>query len=374
MNPSMFLFVIIIYLVACVYVGRRITQIFSALSSKIIMWICVAFLSFLFFLQHIITSDSEYPLIINEILYIVSTMWLVVVLYSTTLFILFDIARLASRLRTGEKKQIKRGNIITIFFLVALILSIGIYNAKTPTITRYSIKVPHISSTDTIRIAITSDLHMGYGVGTSNIEKLRDMVNSENVDAFIIAGDLFDGDNRPVIAKNIGEPLSNINTKYGTFAIVGNHEYMGNIELAKNYIRQLGITLLYDSVATVGNMTFIGRNDIASARMFNLGTQRLELSKLYQKQDSTILFVIDHQPGAIEESVNIGADVHISGHTHAGQVWPMRVLTRMAFDQDYGYRQYDHTHAIVSSGFGTWGPRVRLGCKAELVILTITGF
>lgn len=373
MPSIMFLFIIVLYVLACVYVGRRIVKIATTTRAKVVTICSVVLLSILFFIQRAVVGVS--PQWINQLLYVVSTMWLVVIMYGSMLFIVFDIARLIARIRTGQKQPYKRGNIIGVVTLLTIILLVGFYNAKNPIITQYSIKLSQLNRGDTLRIAITSDLHMGYGVTKSDIENLRDLINSTNADAFIIAGDLFDGDTSPVLYDNIGEPLSGINCRYGTFAVVGNHEYMGNVEVAKNYIRGLGITLLCDSVASTDKFSIIGRNDVsANFRMFGMPAKSDNFKDLKPDNDSTMLIVVDHQPGRIDESIDINADIHISGHTHAGQVWPMRFLTRLAFKQDYGYQRYEHTHAIVTSGFGTWGPRIRLGCSPEIVVLNITGY
>ena len=52
-------------------------------------------------------------------------------------------------------------------------------------------------------------------------------------------------------------------------------------------------------------------------------------------------------------------------------MWPNHLFTRKLFELDYGYKQKGSLHAIVSSGFGFWGPPIRLGSQSELWVVNI---
>ena len=82
---------------------------------------------------------------------------------------------------------------------------------------------------------------------------------------------------------------------------------------------------------------------------------------------------MDHQPREIAESDAEGTDLHISGHTHHGQVWPGSLITDRLFKQSHGYRKWDNAHVWVSSGISLWGPPVRLGTKGDYAIITLRG-
>ena len=80
---------------------------------------------------------------------------------------------------------------------------------------------------------------------------------------------------------------------------------------------------------------------------------------------------MDHQPYHLDKAADAGADVMLSGHTHRGQMAPNHLITRRLFELDWGYLRKGNLHAIVSSGFGTWGPPIRLGSRSEIIELTI---
>lgn len=64
-------------------------------------------------------------------------------------------------------------------------------------------------------------------------------------------------------------------------------------------------------------------------------------------------------------------DVLLSGHTHRGQIAPNHWITRRLFELDWGYLLKNKLHVIVSSGYGTWGPPIRLASRSELIKLEL---
>ncbi|MNI94966.1 hypothetical protein D3C73_1531550 [compost metagenome] len=59
--------------------------------------------------------------------------------------------------------------------------------------------------------------------------------------------------------------------------------------------------------------------------------------------------------------------MQVSGHTHRGQLSPSNLITKRLFEIDWGYLKKENLNVIVSSGFGTWGPPIRIGSRSELV-------
>lgn len=376
MNFIVFFFILALYVVGCVFVGARLSKCLPTRTSRRIFRIMVGVMSTLFFVQRIVSAAV--PEYVNRILYVVSTMWLVVVMHLVIVLFIFAIARFIARKRNGNVPPANMHTFWNSWLIVGIILFCGIINAYTPKLTHYTLHNDNILQGDTVRIALVSDLHMGYAVRSGDMERLATMVNAHDVDFCLIAGDLFDGDVRPVIGGDLGAPLRKMKTHRGTFAVLGNHEYMGDADIAADYIRSLGITLLRDSAVAVSTTSFnmkpfiwfIGRDDMT----INKFGKEQACKDIAELNNDTCQFkvVIDHQPGRFDDSERIGANLHVSGHTHAGQVWPMRIFTKMIYELDYGYMSKGSTDFIVTSGFGTWGPRFRTGNTPEVVIIDIT--
>ena len=66
-------------------------------------------------------------------------------------------------------------------------------------------------------------------------------------------------------------------------------------------------------------------------------------------------------------------DLSLSGHTHAGQIWPTGQLGELigVNELNYGYRQDGDYQVIVSSGIGGWGYSIRTGGHSEYVVITL---
>ena len=81
--------------------------------------------------------------------------------------------------------------------------------------------------------------------------------------------------------------------------------------------------------------------------------------------------MLDHQPYNLDVATEEGVDFQISGHTHHGQLWPFNYITQRIFEVSRGYKQKGNSHFYVSTGFGTWGPPVRVGNRPEILEITL---
>lgn len=109
------------------------------------------------------------------------------------------------------------------------------------------------------KIVLLSDLHLGYHNCRSDFRKWVDMINAEQPDLILIAGDIIDISVRPLIEENVAEEFHRL--KAPVYACLGNHEYYSNQPKARRFYREAGITLLQDRVAKIGNLCIIGRDD-----------------------------------------------------------------------------------------------------------------
>ena len=82
--------------------------------------------------------------------------------------------------------------------------------------------------------------------------------------------------------------------------------------------------------------------------------------------------MMDHQPAKLQEAVDQGVDLQLSGHTHHGQLWPFQLITNRMYEVSWGYKKKGNTHFYVSCGVGTWGPPVRIGNTPEIMQINLT--
>jgi hypothetical protein len=171
-----------------------------------------------------------------------------------------------------------------------------------------------------------------------------------------------------------GDLLSHLKLPYlpeGNYAITGNHEYIGDLGKTLPYIESKGIRVLKDEVVSLGNgVQLVGRLDRSAIQGFGKG--RASLDSLLDMTDKTRpVILLDHQPYGLSDLAGTPVDLQLSGHTHNGQMWPITYITSKMFELSHGYGKFGNTHVIVSSGFGLWGPRMRLGTRPEIVVITL---
>ena len=141
-------------------------------------------------------------------------------------------------------------------------------------------------------------------------------------------------------------------------------------EELKTTIEYAGIKALKDEVVALNDeFTVIGRDDRS-------GTNRKSSQELLQGVDTNdFLLLLDHQPVELEDNEAAGYDLQLSGHTHAGQMWPVGPLTTLfgMVELNYGHRKQGDFQAIVTSGIAGWGYPLRTGKHSEYVMIKIMG-
>ena len=226
------------------------------------------------------------------------------------------------------------------------------------------------------KIVLLSDLHLGYHNRRSEFKKWVDLINAEHPDLILIGGDIIDISVRPLLEENVAEEFHCL--KAPVYACLGNHEYYSGEPKAQQFYRDAGIHLLRDSVAKIGNIAIIGRDDRSNphrksiAELIGQAERNRNLTVLSDKKkrkEFTIL--LDHQPYHLEEAEQNGIDFQFSGHTHHGQVWPISWITDAIYEDAFGPLRKGDTQYYVSSGMGIWGGKFRIGTRSEYVVLTL---
>jgi len=244
----------------------------------------------------------------------------------------------------------------------------GYINARSINVIDYKIYIhKKAGNLKSLNIVMASDIHLGTVLGKSFMEKIADKINSLNPEIVLFAGDIIDEDIAPVLKDNMGTAIEKIKSKYGTYAITGNHEYIGGVEAACDYLSRHGINVLRDSIAEIDNSFYIiGREDLSINRFSH--KHRKELKTLIDSIDSSKpLILMDHQPFKLNEAFENKIDLQLSGHTHNGQLWPLNYLISKIYELGWGYRVNGITHYYVSCGVGGWGPPIRTGSVPEIV-------
>lgn len=310
------------------------------------------------------------PYVLSKWVKIVGSYGMAVLFYLVILVPLADIAYGLLRLAGVESSTAILGTGWTALTLLALVLLAGSRNAWRTVIRHYELEVPKAcgDGRKELRIAAASDIHLGAMVGNRHLVRMARIMERLKPDVILLAGDVLDDSLEPFLRENMAESMKQLKAPLGVYASLGNHEYYGGH--IREYIREMdkvGVRVLTDQVEDVeGSFYIAGRKDRA-AEQANLGG-RMSVGQLLSEADlSKPVILLDHQPYALQTAADAGADLMLSGHTHRGQMAPAHLVTRRLFELDWGYLKKGAMHVIVSSGYGLWGPPVRLGSRSEII-------
>lgn len=315
----------------------------------------------------------------SDFLIWIGSFHLAIFLYLLLGFLFIDILFIFSRI-TGvffeyitahvlRTRQIA-ASIASLFALIMVI--IGYINARLPEITEVEMIIPHKKNiARNVNAVLVTDVHLGIIISNSRLEKLVSMVNSLKPDIVLFAGDIVDEDIEPVIEKNLGELLGSLQSKFGVFAVTGNHEYIGGAESAVQYLEAHGVRFLRDSTILIDGLFYLAGREDKSALNFG-GKNRKTIAELLEGLDPAYpVVVMDHQPNFKKSPVPENVSAILSGHTHNGQLWPLNHIVAKIFTVPYGHAKIGNTHVYVSRGYGTWGPPVRTVNRPEIVHLAL---
>jgi len=368
-----FTVVLTIYVLSNLYIFYKGYNALSEISHKRIYIVAFILLASTFILGRIIEVRFSGPF--SDILNIIGGFWLAFMLYGTLLWLLSDIFILVQKpfsiIAHDALPRFRFIQFISITIITSLLILVGFINAVSPVVKHYEITLDKNFKGEEFRIAAVSDIHLGSIIRKRSMRHLSRMLERKKPDLVLLLGDVIDGSIGPVIRGDLLNHLRLPELPLGVYAITGNHEFIGNPEKTIPYIESKGIRVLKDEVITLSNnVQIVGRYD--RSYVAGIANGRKSLNELINSADTTLpLIVLDHQPGELGELHKYGVDLQMSGHTHDGQMWPLNLITRAMFELSHGYKKFGSTHVIVSSGFGIWGPRVRIGTRPEIVIVDI---
>ncbi|WP_203364593.1 metallophosphoesterase [Bacillus sp. REN10] len=294
--------------------------------------------------------------------------WLAVIQYSLLLLPLADLAVFLLTLASVPLHTaiFLVGNVVLGIF--GIIFAYGLFNAYSPVIRTYQITVPKKQGTrDALRIAMASDMHFGRLSGIAHLKRLVKKVKKIEPDLILLPGDIIDDDLEAFMRKKMSTIMSELRAPLGVYGVLGNHEYYGG-QIAEfiEEMKKININIMLDEKLTIDHsFHLIGRKDKTDKNRQSFANLLTDIDRAYP------IIAMDHQPFELQQAQENGVDILFSGHTHRGQMAPNHLITRKMYELDWGYKQKGQLHAFVSSGFGFWGPPIRIGSRSEILKVDI---
>lgn len=314
-----------------------------------------------------------YPLVPNWLYFVLS-------LPIGMIFLTFIITLLHEIISFGIKKTpfknnrrefFKKGLDIGAISLVIATNAKAMDNAKNVQLEVVDVKINNLKMP--YNIVQISDVHIGGLIDKEFIKSLVDKINILNADAVVITGDLVD--TKLEYAIPALNELKNIKSKFGTYFIVGNHEYFHGVKPIIDYVNSLGIKTLENENVYIGSKDK-GFNLCGVYDRFGFKYNDFipDINKAMQNIENSPTVLLAHQPKFIEEIENTkGIDLMLSGHTHGGQIFPFNFLVKIQQPYVKGLHTFnDYTQVYVNKGTGFWGPPMRLGASSEITVLKLS--
>ena len=239
---------------------------------------------------------------------------------------------------------------------LTIVVGYGILNARK--IKPKTIEISSKKIKKCMRLGFISDVHLG-SQSLDHLNRIIDIINTSNVDALLIGGDLIDSSSFDLSLLDSFSSLS-----IPIFYVTGNHEFYLKDSLAKiNALSEYNILKIDNSTHFFNDIELIGLGDNQSKH-----DQLKFMDSITSSSAFRILLV--HKPW-LWPNIHHKIDLMLSGHTHGGQLYPFHWLVRLQFPFYYGFYTHEQSYAYVSSGVGCWGPNARVGSSNEIVILSL---
>ncbi len=296
------------------------------------------------------------------------SIWLGVISISLTVFFI-RILFLSFLRSEGFKYYSTIGSI----FLIAGLSIFSVYNAVRPEIIKEVIvktsKLPQ--NIRRFTIVQISDLHLNLLKPPRRLKEIVERVDSLNPDLVVITGDLIDADIGKI--SEICGILKSIKSKYGVYAITGNHEFYAGLDKFYAALSCADIIPLRNEHRIIaGAIEVVGIDDTEAERFLH---QKIDFEKTFNTpvpvDHSKFVLFLAHRPDFFDKARKLGIDLQLSGHLHAGQIPPLDFIEVLFFKYPLGFYQKSDGAIYTTSGTGYWGPPMRLFSRSEIVKINI---
>ena len=227
----------------------------------------------------------------------------------------------------------------------------------------------------TYKVVFISDLHYGSSQSRNTVMKALDAIKQEQPDYLLLGGDIVDEHTTNEEMKEIFQAFGDMNLK--TYYIYGNHDRQDRSNLldGATYTEQEleqaitgnGISILYNDWEQVeDDLVLLGMEDPSRP------DKRIAVSQLRPRPENAYVISLEHTPYMNDDIKETKADLQLSGHTHAGQLFPLRWLYPIIGLNTVGEYQFGDTTLYVSPGIGGWYIPLRNQSHCNYEVITLS--
>jgi predicted MPP superfamily phosphohydrolase len=261
-----------------------------------------------------------------------------------------------------------RRKLIIGLLVLAFLVDAFIYEPFHPVLQTYHVAIPGLpKEADGFRVVQLSDLHRNIGFYDRTLRRGVELANSTHADVAVVTGDLVS-----LTAANATpccRILKGLKTKYGTYAVPGNHEYWTDAPTVCRAITDSGITLLINRNARLANgLRLVGVDDEWSG----MPDEDAAFEGIAGRDPRIVLC---HEPTTIRRFANRPGLV-LCGHTHGGVLnipVLVHVFARFAHCGGYVSGWYERGPSLmyVNRGIGSVFPPLRFRSRPEVTLFIL---
>jgi len=243
-------------------------------------------------------------------------------------------------------------------FAWIILMLIALRAAQKIQVRLLAISAPEITRKQ--KLVHISDVHIGSR-SPAFLEKVVTQLMQHSPDLVVITGDLLDSSQ---VGANELQALSRITCP--AYLCIGNHERYVDLDAAIAAISHHGVIVLRDEVHMHDDLRLIGIDDR------DRPDQLPDIIRQLNRDKPAFEVALYHRPDGWPALARAGVQLTLSGHTHAGQIWPFGLLVKRQYPDMAGLFEEAGKQLYVSQGTGTWGPTFRLGTSCEMTIRQIS--
>ena len=220
-----------------------------------------------------------------------------------------------------------------------------------------------------IKVVHLTDIHAGVYMTREDIRRYIDMVVALKPDLFVLTGDFIS--NSMAFFPECMEEIVRVRPRYGTFAVVGNHEHwFGNSRALRAVFNKYDIPLLINTHELIQTE----RGLFAVAGIDDLRTGHPSLERTLHGLDAKVpTLLLSHRPEIFPLAAARGIPLTLAGHYHGGQIKLAGIsLAHLITPYPEGLFRRDRSCLYVGRGIGTTFTPIRLGVLAEVTLLHLT--
>lgn len=338
-------------------------------NSKIIQNI-LKFLIFINFIGTVLYLFSKHYFFMPHWFYIVTASTIGIVFLLFVMTIVYQILAVFLRFFGGicYKAYLQKIMLVVSIFYIAY----GVYNGMaSPIVQKTSLPIARLDSA--LKVVLLSDIHIGELVGKRRIKEIVQLVNKENPDLIALTGDIIDTQ-----SKNIQEiifELKNFKATYGVYYVLGNHEYMHDIDNIIKELKDLNFKVLINQniVILKDNIPLINIVGVADLMGERMGYLQPDIVKSFEGINNDVpTILLSHQPKIIERIKDNFVELVLAGHTHGGQIFPFNFAVLLQQPYIKGLHKIGENRFLyINQGTGLWGPPMRIGSRSEITIIEL---